>query len=344
MNIFLSGSKTAALALLLLSACSVAAAVQEHYIGRYPAAVVPKRMLTVPLNKPGMVEFCYTETDRVSKGTLLVKINPEELALQEAEMLNQQKQNNVKDAEALLQLRRQKEELEFIMAQPASSRKFMESRFRTQADQRALDLLNERIAVQEEATRIANAKLQRAFDKVKEEQLISMPFDGRVQYHVSPGEGDEKSLLVTQTGPLLTVVDDSMLYIAITPEESSIVKLPPEQLQLRIELGGGLSLCAPWHHKKVEMRNRKESLVYYFAIPTDDREQAWEQVGANLVAELHYSAAEGEELLSVHKAELAAQADKRPFETWEELVAALLPDYRILFVGETHICLKKKAQ
>ncbi len=343
MNIFFSGIKAAAQTIILLSVAS-AVATQEYYVGRYPAAVVPKRMLTVPLNKPGMVEFCYTGTDRVNKGTMLVKINPEELALQEAEMLNQQKQNSVKEAETLLQLRRQKEELEFIMAQPASRRKFMESRFRTQADQRALDLLNERIAVQEEATRIANAKLQRAFDKVKEEQLISMPFDGRVQYHVSPGEGDEKSLLITQTGPLLTVVDDSMLYIAITPEESSIVKLPPEQLQLSLDLGGGLSLRAPWHHKKVEMRNRKESLVYYFAIAAKDREQAWEQVGANLVAELHYSAVENEELLSIHKAELAAQAGKLPFETWEELVAALHPDYQILFVGETHICLKKKAK
>ena len=341
MNIFLSGIKSTALTLLLLSVGTVSA-VQEHYIGRYPAAVVPKRMLTVPLNKPGMVEFCYTGTDRVNKGTMLVKINPEELALQEAEMLNQQKQNSVKEAETLLQLRRQKEELEFIMAQPESRRKFMESRFRTQADQRALDLLNERIAVQEEATRIANAKIQRAFDKIKEEQLISMPFDGRVQYHVSPGEGDENSLLVTQIGPLLTVVDDSMLYIAITPEESSIVKLPPEQLQLILELGGGRSICAPWHHKKVEMRNRKESLVYYFAIAEEDREQAWEQVGANLVSELRFSAAEDEELLSIHKAELAAQAGKQPFETWEELVATLRPDYHILFVGETHICLKKK--
>jgi hypothetical protein len=138
------------------------------------------------------------------------------------------------------------------------------------------------------------------------------------------------------------VVDDSMLYIAITPEESSIVKLPPEQLQLRLELGGGRSICAPWHHKKVEMRNRKESLVYYFAIAEEDREQAWEQVGANLVAELRFSAAEHEELLSIHKAELAAQAGKQPFETWEELVATLRPHYHILFVGETHICLKKK--
>lgn len=341
MNTFLSEIKAAALTLVLLSVATVSA-VQEHYIGRYPAAVVPKRMLTIPLNKPGMVEFCFTGNERVSKGTMLVKINPEELALQEAEMLNQQKQNSVKEEETLLQLRRQKEELEFIMAQPASRRKFMESRFRTQADQRALDLLNERIAVQEEATRIANAKLQRAFDKIKEEQLICMPFDGRVQFHVSPGDDDEKSLLVTQTGPLLTVVDDSILYIAIVPEESSIVKLPPDRLQLRLELGGGLSISAPWHHKKVEMRNRKESLVYYFAIDAEDREQAWDQVGANLVAELHYSAAEGEELLSVHKAELAAEAGKQPFETWEELVEALRPDYHILFVGETHICLKKK--
>ena len=64
-------------------------------------------------------------------------------------------------------------------------------------------------------------------------------------------------------------------------------------------------------------------------------------MGANLVAELHYKPAEGENLQNVHKAELAAEAGNTTYETWAELVAALRPGFEILFIGETHICLRK---
>ncbi len=220
-------------------------------------------------------------------------------------------------------------------------RQFMEARFKTQADERALALLNEQIAVQEERVRISNEKLQQAFDK-KETREVRMPFDGRVQYHISPPAGEENTMPVAQTGPLLTAVDDAQLYVAVTPQEAEVVKLPPERLVLKLDLGGGKFFEARWHHKKVEQRNRQETLVYYFALSESDREQAWDMVGANTVAELHYQVAEGEEVLYLHKHELASSAGTRAFESWEELVAALRPEYEIVFTGETHICLKKK--
>ena len=320
-----------------------AAAADTHYISRYAAAVVPQQMLTVPLSESGVVEFCHKGEGCVEKGTLLVRVNAAELALEEAELKNQQRQNKATAEESLLKLRRQKEELEFIMAQPAGRRQFMEARFKTQADERALALLNEQIAVQEERVRISNEKLQQAFDKKKETREVRMPFSGRVQFHINPPAGEERTMPVAQTGPLLTAVDDGQLYVAVTPQEAEVVKLPPERLLLKLDLGGGKFLEAAWHHKKVEQRNRQETLVYYFALAEPDRAQAWEMVGANTVAELHYLAAEGEDLLYLHKHELTREAGERSFESWEELVAALRPGYEIVFTGETHICLRKKA-
>lgn len=322
---------------------SFSSATDTHYISRYAAAVVPQQMLTVPLSEPGVVEFCHKGEGRVEKGTLLVRVNAAELALEEAELKNQQRQNKATAEESLLKLRRQKEELEFIMAQPAGRRQFMEARFKTQADERALALLNEQIAVQEERVRISNEKLQQAFDKKKETREVRMPFSGRVQFHINPPAGEERTMPVAQTGPLLTAVDDGQLYVAVTPQEAEVVKLPPERLLLKLDLGGGKFLEAAWHHKKVEQRNRQETLVYYFALAEPDRAQAWEMVGANTVAELHYLAAEGEDLLYLHKHELTREAGERSFESWEELVAALRPGYEIVFTGETHICLRKKA-
>ncbi len=327
---------------VLLFGSSHLTAQESVYITRYATAVVPRQMVSIPIKEGTSLELCHSGEGRVSEGTLLARLDAEELALEETEMLNRQRQNRVKCDEALLQLRRQKEELEFILSQPEGRRKFMESRFKTRADERALALLNEKIALQEESTRIANEKLQRNLDKVKQASLITMPFEGRVQFHVTVQTGSARAFPVTQSGMLLTAIDDSELYLAVEPGESEIVSLAAQQLHLRLDMGGGRYLTAPWHHQKVELRNRRECLVYYFRISSTDREVACNLLGTNTVAELYYTPLPDEIIEYVHKAELAAAAGNCNCETWEELVQEVRPDSEIIFTGETHLCLKKK--
>lgn len=319
--------------LFLCAACCA----EEYYITRLAAAVVPQRMLTVPLPQAGIAELCHSGEGRVTKDTLLVRVNGRELALAEAKLKHQQENNRIAADETLLQLRRKKEEIEFILSQPKEQIPFMEGRFKTKADQRALALLEKKIAAQEEAVRLQNEELQQTFDKRRAESELRMPFDGRVQYHIDFGEARE--MLIANTGPLFTVVDDSQLYVAITPGEAELVKLPPEKLLLKLELGGGQYLQATWHHKRVEERNNRETLVYYFALSEQDREKAWELIGAHTIAELHYTATEEEQVQYLLKLDLAEEAGERTFETWEELVAVIRPGWRIIFIGETHICL-----
>lgn len=315
---------------------------EAYYISRYPAAVVPERMVTVPITEPGLVEIHHRGDGRIAKGTLLLKVNARELALEEAELKNQQRQNTANANEALLQLRRRREEMEFIMAQPAERRQFIEARVKVKADKEALDILNEKIAIQEATLKITNDKLQQAFDKRCETRIIRMPFDGKVQYHIALGEDQEQ--LITQTGPLLTVVDDKALYAAITPEDAEIINLPVEKLVLQLESGQGKRLCARWHHRKVERRNSREVLVYYFKLEPQDYETAWGMIGANSIAELLYRGEADDNLLYEPKSKLAEEAGTTPFETWEELITALRPGYRILFTGETHLCLCETEQ
>ncbi|MBQ8479569.1 MAG: hypothetical protein IJ503_04185 [Akkermansia sp.] len=319
--------------LLLCAACCA----EEYYITRLAAAVVPQRMLTVPLPQAGIAELCHRGEGRVAKDTLLVRLNREELALAEAKLKHHQEKNSLAAEEALLQLRRKKEEIEFILSQPKEQLPFMEGRFKTKADKRALDLLDKKIAAQKEELRLMNEELRQAFDKRRAESELRMPFDGRVQYHIDFGES--KEMLIASTGPLFTVVDDSQLYVAITPGEAELVKLPPEKLKAKLELGGGQYLQATWHHKRVEERNNRETLVYYFALSEQDKEKAWALIGAQTIAELHYTATEGEQVQYILKLDLAEEAGERPYETWEELVAELRPGWRIVFIGETHICL-----
>ena len=315
---------------------------ESYYISRYATAVVPERMVTVPIMEPGLIEIHHRGSGQITKGTLLLKVNARELELEEAELKNQQRQNTAIANEALLQLRRRREELEFIMAQPAERRQFIESRIKHKADKEALNILNEKIAIQEASLKITNDKLQQAFDKRCETRIIRMPFDGKVQYHIVLGEEQEQ--LITQTGPLLTAVDDKALYAAITPEDAEIINLPVEKLELQLESGQGNRLCARWHHKKVERRNNREVLVYYFKLEPQDYETAWGMIGANSIAELFYQENTSDSLLYEPKSKLAEEAGTTPFETWEELITALRPGYRILFTGETHLCLCKTEQ
>ena len=127
---------------------------EEYYITRQAAAVVPQRMLTVPLPQVGVAELCHRGEGRVSKDTLLVRVNSRELALNEAKLKHQQENNRIAADETLLQLRRKKEVIEFILSQPKEQIPFMEGRFKTKADQRALALLEKKIAAQEEAVRL----------------------------------------------------------------------------------------------------------------------------------------------------------------------------------------------
>lgn len=65
----------------------------------------------------------------------------------------------------------------------------------------------------------------------------------------------------------------------------------------------------------MEERNNRETLVYYFVLSEQDREKAWELIGAHTIAELHYTATAEEQVQYLLKLNLAEEAGERPFET-----------------------------
>lgn len=92
------------ISLFLCAACCA----EEYYITRLAAAVVPQRMLTVPLPQAGIAELCHRGEGRVAKDTLLVRLNSRDLMLAEAKLKHQQENNRIAAEETLLQLRRKK--------------------------------------------------------------------------------------------------------------------------------------------------------------------------------------------------------------------------------------------
>lgn len=326
------------LACAICNALVASAGAGELFVTRMAGRVAPEQVAAVSAVEPGEVEVCCRESGRVKAGTLLVRINPEELALDEAEMELQISQRRLESENEILKLTREKEEMDFILSLPEKKRLYVTQQMEIKADERAVALLNKRIELAREQLRLQEEKLRSTFDKKAALRVIRMPFDGRVQYHVTVPPAGERAL-VASGAPVLTVADDSALYIAVPIADPALAQLPPERLCVRLD---GAGMAADWVHKRVEKSGQTETLVYYFRVPAPQSHRAWELLGSNLIVELW---CRGEENWRYEeKAALALEAGDQPFETWEELVAALRPGYVVVFSGETHLALRPQQQ
>ncbi len=255
------------------------------YVTRLGAKVVPERVVAISAEEAGEVEICWRGKGLVKAGTLLARVNPETLALEEEELELQIAQGKLEADNEILQLTRQKEELEFIAALPEKKRLYVAQHLEATTDSRALALLEQKIGIARQRALLRERKLRETFARKTALRYIRMPFDGRVQYHLTiPPEGERA--LVTSGTLVLTVADDASLYIAVEISEPSLVQLETRRLTVRMELGKGEDLLAEWAHKRIEKSNQTEATVYYFRVPEARREQAWELLGSNIVVEL----------------------------------------------------------
>lgn len=310
---------------------------KPYYVLRLGAKVTPERVATVTAEEAGEVEVCWRGGDRPQKGALLARVNPEALEMERLEMELQVRQGRLEAEAELLQLTRQREEMEFIASLPEGKRFYVAAQAKTGADARALEALERKRALVEERAALQERKLRELFAKKEAVRDLRMPFDGRVQFHVPlPREGERA--LVAAGAPVLTVADDSALYVAVVMADPALAQLEPERLSVRVATADGGRLEAHWAHRRVEKSGQNEALAYYFRVPEAEGERAWGLLGANVTAELWYEGEEG--WRCEEKAALAREAGERPFESWEELAAALRPGWSIVFSGETHLCLR----
>lgn len=308
---------------------------ESYYVTRMPARIVPTKLLTLQLQEAGEGLIVHPD-ERARKGDLIIRLNPEATELLKQEFDLECHQDETKLQEEILQLKRQKEELEFVNSLPAGQRGYVQQKFETKGDARLIAVLDEKIKLLQSLTQIEKAKKKMRLDQQIARTELRMPFDGLLQFHIPlPANSDERVQL-SSGEPLVTVVDDSELFIAVSVTDSELVHLPTEALSLRISDMGERTWSARWHHRALEKHERAQSLVYYFSIPADLKTHLWRLVGANLVAELFY---EGTGITYVRKDELAAHTEGMVFETWEEVVKAVYPGFRLLFCGETHLAL-----
>lgn len=338
LSLCLCSSYTTAVSFALISLLSISStSAEEYYISRLPARLVPRQAVVLNMPQNGEVQIVqYGE--RACKGDLLMLLNPREAQWEENAFRLEMQRDDIRQKEELLQLQRQKEELCFVTELPPEQRIYVQKKIRAQADARAVDLLDEKIALARAVAASEREKKETLYNQKKAQSELRMPFDGVVQFHIHQEKG-MTSLPVPAGAALVSVADDSELYVAVSVPNSEWVNLPTEHLLLKLGDVGGNTLTAHWHHASIEKVEQTEGLVYYFAIAPNQKKEAWKLLGTRLVGRLFL---EGENILYLRKDEAARSAQGKVFETWAALVDSVYPGYRILFCGESHLALLPK--
>lgn len=310
----------------------------EYYISQHQAKVLPNKVQVFVMPEPGEVSSLILDKTTLKKGELIAAINPEQIAREEQELELTIAQDNLTQKTSLLQLTRQKEEIEFILGLDKEERKHIAKDVR-EFDKRALEQLDERISLTKRQMLLKEQKARAEFLKKRENYELRMPFDGFLQYHFVLPENNDEGIKIPASTPLATVADNSSYYVALSMLNPDIIKLNPDTLVLQLELGSKI-LKTTYSHKKIEKTGNTESLIYYFKVNKNDFSLAHDLMGANCVARLFYKTKEP--LTYLHKMSIVSEEQSSPYTTWEEYVAQKYPDYNIVFVGETHLALQKK--
>ncbi len=328
----------------ILAALWVVAALSSSgeglYVSRHAARILPQRIVTISAPEAGDARILSFAEGRVDAGTKLAVLNDDILTMEERELELSIRQQRLERDKAVHKLSKSREELEFIRNLPQQRRGYVEEHLKTSVDEELLSAIDEEIALLNEKFKLAEDRLRQAAEKKRRASTLVMPFDGRIRYHIPLPDREGASVTIPSSVPVLTAIDDSAYYIVLAAGNPNWTKLEHERLQLTVNLGSGHSLRARWHHQIVEKGERGESLFYYFRLPEQDSERAFSLLGTNIVAELYYDC--DKDWLYERKSDLAAEMGATPIETWEKLVETLRPGYGIVFIGETHLCLRKR--
>ena len=314
-------------------------------VGVLPAKIVPEQIATLPLDR-GLVSDLAPPGERRKRGDVLAVLNKEQMAQEREEMELKLSRDKMSRKDEIRKLEAQRRKVEFYLSLTDRERRYAQTptgedepppsgESLTDIDER-IDLLKREV---ESMTRHRNNELARKHAR----NTLRMPFDGRVQYHFTLPENTAEPFEYSATGslPFATVCDDSAFYITLNISRTELTQLPEKQFEVLIELPEDKILRGEFSHRRVEQNNSGDMLVYFFRIPQDDHERAFNMLGSNARAKLLFNAPEGTLLL--RKGELAGHPAAAECSNWEELIRRLYPEYTLLLIGEHQIIIRPKA-
>lgn len=315
--------------------CQMQMAVGEEYvISRLQAKIVPENHYTFTMPEGGEVEGWISGEKRARKGDVLLRINPRQLERDEANLKLRLERDRLTMEENLVELERQREELAFLLGLNEKQRQFLQ-KDSPKVNHKSLQIIDGKIELEKKRAALERQNALSEFEEKKKRYVVEMPFDGKFQYHFVLPERGLEPVMRSSSDPVVSVIDDSRMYLAVVMFDPDLIHIAPDRLKARVHSGGGNVLVGKFAYQKVEKGRNEPVLTYFFRLENSQCEEASRMIGANCVASLAY-VVKGP-FLYKHKLDLIVQAEKSDYHSWEELVSRLYPGYRIEFKGDTHL-------
>lgn len=323
----------------------LAAGAQEEgtvLLGKYRAEIVPEQVRTISLPEQGVVTGLVSHRGRIAKGTVIARVNADQIELKQQEMENSILRERVQKKDEIRKLEKQRSELEFYSSLPSEQRKYATRPGEYEPTAQALADLDERINLTRRELASGEERKRMDFRKMMDSFIVKMPYDGRLQYHFTVPEDLSTPVELEMGKPFITVCNDAAFYIAIGIAQSEITQLPGSNLSVEIALPEGKKLCGTYARRRVEQGSGSQGavLTYYFKIPEQDADLAYSMLGSMPMAKLWYRGSE--DVILVNKKQLALDPRARDAVEWGELAAVVYPDCHVIVVADDYIILRKK--
>ena len=337
-------------ALIMCLAVGASASADIVRIGKYPAKIVPEQVAVLTFQSKGMVSDLLKNTDaRIEKGTVVAVLDKEKTAEAREDMELQLTRERLTKRDEVRKLQVQREKLRFYLNLSEGERAYakdIKPEEGVEYTHSALADIDERIQLLERELSTIERRKRAEFETKHEQNVLRMPFTGRLQYNITLPEDLDKPFEFAQGAmrTFATVCDDSSFYITLSITDTDLSLLPENRFSAYVALPAGKQLRGTFAFRRVEKNTSGagDMLVYFFRVPEEDHKVAYNMLGSNAQAVLLYSPDEGVE--SISKASLLQHPAAPDCEDWKQLVSRAYPGYVVVLVTEREILIRQQGQ
>ncbi len=328
----------------LAALTALPAVAQPIIVGKYPAKIVPEQISEIALPENGTITDIADETRHHDADAVIAIVNKEQTAEDRENLDLKIARERISLQDDMRKLQAQRRQVKFYLSLSKDERRY-NTDFHGEGDaptQDSLRDIDERIALLQKELDTLERRHNKDFDRKHDPLTLRMPFRGRIQYNVTMPEDRSKPFRLPDIAgrSFATVCDDSAFYIVVLINEGENALLNEQLFSVVISLPEGRKLNGAYAFRRVERQSNSDMLAYYFRVPVEDHETAYNMLGGKYNATLMYEA--GENVLRLSKAELATHPQAEFCDDWEELVQKAYPEHVIVIIGARDIILRPR--
>lgn len=314
-------------------------------LGKYSAKIVPEQVAVLNLPDRGTVTD-IPRVERLQKGDVIAIVNRDQTADEREDMELALERERLNTRDEIRKLEAQRKQVSFYLNLTEAERKYatdVANQDGSPPTREALQDIDDRLSLAKRNLASMERRRRAEFDRTHDNLTLRMPFNGRIQYHVTLPENPQAPYEHTGANVqnFATVCDDSSFYITIAIADSELTALPEKSFSAFISLPEGRSIHGTFAFRRVERGGSSSDLLaYYFRIPESDHEQAYRMLGSNSQATLLFDA--GTNTKRITKAELSQHPEAEKCESWRDLAARVYPDHNIVLITAREVILRRK--